>query len=365
MAQLAKQAEIMSNKYAVVCTNPPYMNKLEGQLKKFVVDNYKAYSGDLFSVFIYRNFDYCKVDGYSAFMTPFVWLFIKTYEALRTYIIDTKAITTLVQMEYSAFEEATVPICSFVLKNGKATEKALCFRLSDFKGGMEVQKQKVLEAIENKNCGYFYEAEQKDFRRIPGSPLAYWLSNNMYNVFFEGKLLNQIGKPEQGMATADNGRFVRKWYEVAINKTSLRKNAYSKWIPYNNGGGFRKWYGFNTDVVNWENNGLEIKSFPKAYVRNERDYFKSGITWNAITSSDVSVRFFGEGFIFSNAGMAIFTSEQYQKYLLAFINSCVSKSILSILSPTLNYNAGDMGNIPIIFSDAVNESGLCLSLIHI
>lgn len=365
MVQLAKQAKIMSNKYAVVCTNPPYMNKLEGHLKKFVVDNYKAYSGDLFSVFIYRNFDYCKVDGYSAFMTPFVWLFIKTYEALRTYIIDTKAITTLVQMEYSAFEEATVPICSFVLKNGKATEKALCFRLSDFKGGMEVQKQKVLEAIENKNCGYFYEAEQKDFRRIPGSPLAYWLSNNMYNVFFEGKLLNQIGKPEQGMATADNGRFVRKWYEVAINKTSLRKNAYSKWIPYNNGGGFRKWYGFNTDVVNWENNGLEIKSFPKAYVRNERDYFKSGITWNAITSSDVSVRFFGEGFIFSNAGMAIFTSEQYQKYLLAFINSCVSKSILSILSPTLNYNAGDMGNIPIIFSDAVNESGLCNKCIEI
>lgn len=168
----------MSKKYAVVCTNPPYMNKLEGQLKKFVVDNYKAYSGDLFSVFIYRNFDYCKIDGYSAFMTPFVWLFIKTYEALRKYIIDTKAITTLVQMEYSAFEEATVPICSFVLKNGKAIEKALCFRLSDFKGGMSIQKQKALEAIENKNCGYFYEAEQSDFSRIPGSPIAYWASKN-------------------------------------------------------------------------------------------------------------------------------------------------------------------------------------------
>lgn len=138
MLQLAKQAEIMSNKYAVVCTNPPYMNKLEGQLKKFVVDNYKAYCGDLFSVFIYRNFDYCKINGYSAFMTPFVWMFIKTYEALRKYIIDTKSITTLVQMEYSAFEEATVPICSFVLKNGKATGKSLCFRLSEFKGGMEV-----------------------------------------------------------------------------------------------------------------------------------------------------------------------------------------------------------------------------------
>ena len=158
MVQLAKQAEIMSNKYAVVCTNPPYMNKLEGQLKKFVVDNYKAYSGDLFSVFMYRNFAFCKSDGYSAFMTPFVWMFIKTYEKLREYIISCKTITSLIQMEYSAFEEATVPICSFILKNSKSNEKSLCFRLSDFKGGMEIQKRKVLEAIANKECGYFYEA---------------------------------------------------------------------------------------------------------------------------------------------------------------------------------------------------------------
>lgn len=222
MVQLAKQAEIMSNKYAVVCTNPPYMNKLEGQLKKFVVDNYKAYSGDLFSVFIYRNFDYCKIDGYSAFMTPFVWMFIKTYEALRKYIIDTKAITTLVQMEYSAFEEATVPICSFVLKNGRATEKALCFRLSDFKGGMEVQKQKVLEAIENKNCGYFYEAEQNDFRRIPGSPLAYWATEAITEVFQNSKLLTEIANPRQGLITGDVNRFVRKWYECSLQYLYLQ-----------------------------------------------------------------------------------------------------------------------------------------------
>ena len=116
MMCLTKQAYIMSQKYAVVCTNPPYMGKLEGQLKKFVADNYKPYSGDLFSVFMYRNFDYCIKDGYSAFMTPFVWMFIKTYEQLREYIINGKSITSLVQMEYSAFEEATVPICSFVLK---------------------------------------------------------------------------------------------------------------------------------------------------------------------------------------------------------------------------------------------------------
>ena len=148
MLQFAKQAEIMSNKYAVVCTNPPYMNKLEGQLKKFMVDNYKSYSGDLFSVFMYRNFDYCKSDGYSAFMTPNVWMFIKTYENLRNYIINQKTIISLIQMAKGAFfKEATVDISTFILKNCKSKESGLYIRLEKFKGDMEVQKQKVLEAI--------------------------------------------------------------------------------------------------------------------------------------------------------------------------------------------------------------------------
>ena len=221
MLQLAKQAEIMSNKYAVVCTNPPYMNKLEGQLKKFVVDNYKAYCGDLFSVFIYRNFDYCKINGYSAFMTPFVWMFIKTYEALRKYIIDTKSITTLVQMEYSAFEEATVPICSFVLKNGKATGKSLCFRLSEFKGGMEVQKQKVLEALARKNCGYFYESVQSNFSKIPGSPIAYWVSKGIMDSFVYGELLGNIAEIVTGMSTGDNNSYLRFWHEISEKNISI------------------------------------------------------------------------------------------------------------------------------------------------
>lgn len=199
MLQFTKQAQIMSKKYAVVCTNPPYMGKLEGKLKEFVIDNYKPYSGDLFSVFMYRNFGYCKADGYSAFMTPFVWMFIKTYEELRSYIIQNKSITTLVQMEYSAFEEATVPICSFVLRNEQTSEKALCFRLSDFKGGMEVQKKKVLEAINNKDCGFFYQADENNFSKIPGSPIAYWVSENMLKAYDLGKTLGKIAFPKTGM----------------------------------------------------------------------------------------------------------------------------------------------------------------------
>ena len=179
MRHLVQQAKIMSKKYTVVCTNPPYMNKLESHLKEFVTNEYKPYSGDLFSVFMYRNFGYCKPDGYSAFMTPFVWMFIKTYENLREFIINNKSITTLVQMEYSAFEEATVPICSFVLKNRNDMQNGYYFKLSDFKGGMEVQKQKVLEALVDKNCSYFYETTVEKFSKIPGMPIAYWVSPKM------------------------------------------------------------------------------------------------------------------------------------------------------------------------------------------
>lgn len=143
MEYLIKQAEIMCGKYAVVCTNPPYLNKIDKNLKEFVNANYKDYFGDLFSVFMYRNFEFCQNGGYYAFMTPFVWMFIKTYEKLREFIIRDKHIVSLIQMEYSAFEEATVPICTFVLQNGKSNAKSLCFRLSEFKGGMDVQRQKT------------------------------------------------------------------------------------------------------------------------------------------------------------------------------------------------------------------------------
>ena len=358
MVQLAKQAEIMSNKYAVVCTNPPYMNKLEGQLKKFVVDNYKAYSGDLFSVFIYRNFDYCKKDGYSAFMTPFVWLFIKTYEALRTYIINTKAITTLVQMEYSAFEEATVPICSFVLKNGKATENALCFRLSDFKGGMEVQKQKVLEAIGNKNCDYFFEAEQNNFLKIPGNPVAYWVGKQVLKAF-EGSLLSDYGYPKQGFATGDNNTFLRFWQEVDMTKIGfgmesreVANQSGKKWFPCNKGGSFRRWYGNNNYLANWQADGKEMTEFKGSVIRNPQYYFKQGITWSSLTSGKLSMRYSPKGFLFESKGSVCFMkNEDNLGYILGLMNTEIVSNMLSVLSPTLDYHEGPISRVPIIVSD--------------
>ena len=366
MVQLAKQAEIMSNKYAVVCTNPPYMNKLEGQLKKFVVDNYKVYSGDLFSVFIYRNFDYCKVDGYSAFMTPFVWLFIKTYEALRKYIIDIKAITTLVQMEYSAFEEATVPICSFVLKNGRATEKALCFRLSDFKGGMAVQKQKVLEAITDKDCGYFYEANIKEFNKIHNEPIAYFVSEIMFKIFEHSQSVATYGNTREGMATGSNDLFMRYWFEVEKNRMKTncktRDNAVQsscKWFPYNKGGDFRKWYGNDEYVVNWYNDGFEIMNFKDEKTGRIRshnynlDYiFRQGISWTALSSGNFGCRFSSQGKLADSKGSMLYLkNDDLLMYFLGLLNSCVSKYVLGVTSQTLDFKPGRIAELPVVVAE--------------
>ncbi len=358
-----EQAKILSGKYAVVCTNPPYMNKLEGKLKEFVVNKYKDYSGDLFSVFMYRNFGFCKADGYSAFMTPFVWMFIKTYENLRTYIISSKAITTLCQMEYSAFEEATVPICSFVLQNCKSSNKALCFRLSDFKGGMDVQKQKVLKAISDPDCGYFYEADQSNFSKIPGSPVAYWVSEKFMLMFEKGVLLGKVADSKQGLATADNNRFLREWYEVENSRIKYDAHSCSeaedsgkKWFPYNKGGEFRKWYGNNDYVVNWEMNGFEIRNFydEKGKLRsrpqNTDFYFRKSGSWSLISSSVAAFRYKPYGHIFDVAGMSFFSKDRL-KYLLALCNTNIVMEVLAIIAPTINYQCGDIANIPVIFEE--------------
>ena len=356
---LLEIAETMTRKYQVVATNPPYMNKFDVKLKEFVKKNYKDYSGDLFSVFMYRNFAFCTENGYSAFMTPFVWMFIKTYEELRSFIIQNKSIITLVQMEYSAFEEATVPICSFVLKNSKTEENGLYFKLSDFKGGMEVQKQKVLEAIADKNCRYFFEANSTNFDKIPGSPVAYWVSEGLLSAFATGKSLGDIALARNGMKTGENGRFVRLWWEVILqgfNSTSCdwkeASSSRAKWFPYNKGGEFRKWYGNNDCIVNWQNEGDEIFNHAKADKRNVQDYplelkFKPSASWSLVTSGQPAFRY-KENNLSDIAGMSFFTEKEELLILLGFCNSKIVLEILKIIAPTINFQAGDIGRLPIV-----------------
>ena len=364
MIQLAKQAEIMSNKYAVVCTNPPYMNKLEGQLKKFVVDNYKAYSGDLFSVFIYRNFDYCKVDGYSAFMTPFVWLYIKTYEKLRKYIIENKSILTLIQIEYSAFEEATVPICTFVLTNNKNQKIGQYFDLSKFVGGMNIQKEKVLYAIHHPECTYFHDVNQNNYKRIDGNPIAFMASEKLLKIFETAKPLKEIAEPKVGLQTGNNDEFLRLWYEVNEEKIGFgiktlddAQKCGKKWFPYNKGGDFKRWYGNRNYVVNWENDGYAIKHcfYSEGKLRsrpqNKTYYLKPCITWSDITSAQFSGRYCEGGFLFDVKGSSGFPKNNELLYVLGFLNSKISQKCIKILNPTITTQVGDMARIPVYFDE--------------
>lgn len=363
---LIRPAEILAGNYAVVATNPPYLNKYDPELKEFINSNYRDYSGDLFSIFIYKNFQNSVKGGYSCFMSPFLWMFIKTYEKLRDYIIDNKDICTFVQMEYSAYEEATVPICCYVLENGKSDSMGAYFKLSAFTGGMEVQKKKLLEAIANRDCGYYYERSIEMFNSIPGHPFSFWGTPNEIAVFSKCKLLSDIANPRQGLITGNVNLFVRKWHECSavnlnLSATPNDDKREGKWFPYCNGGAYRKWYGNNDDVVNWYRDGFDVKNFvddkgkQRSRPQNQQYYYHEGGTWSAISSSLFSIRYFPEGFLFSNAGMAIYASHSKLLYLIGFLNSKLCQTYLGLFNEGLNYNQGDIAKLPILESSHENE----------
>ncbi len=361
----------LAQKYDVVVTNPPYMgtSNMNLALTTFIKEHYTDYKSDFFSAFMVRCSEMTKREGYCGFFTPYVWMFIQSYEKLRKYLYKNCTIETLIQFEYSAFEEATVPVCTLAFKNNHTHGKKGCyFRLTDFRGGMEVQRLKTLEAISNHDCGYYYEQNSDNFTKIPGAPVAYWLSLNLFDVFGNEPPLASISKPKTGMRTGDNERFLRIWYEVQWSKLAfgcLNKDealrTHAKWFPYNKGGDFRVWYGNNSLVVNWENDGNEIKEntrrvYPQLgdnlgwKITNEQDYFRKGITWTALTSSSNSFRYSPSGFIFdSNKGPMLFAEGDYLLLLLGLLTSAVSKYILAILNPTLSLQNGDLEKLPVLF----------------
>ena len=358
---LVREAKILSDKYAVVATNPPYLNKFDAKLKKYIVDNYADYKGDLFSVFVYRNFGFCEENGYSGFMTPMVWMFIKTYEPLRNYVLKNKTITTLIQFEYSAFEEATVPICSFVIKNRRAenNESGEYFRLSDFTGGMEVQRKKTIEALANRNCGYYYEISQNSFEVIPGIPIDYWISPGFLKMF-DLKRLNDFANARIGLVPGNNDHYLRLWHEVDFGKIGFlmtREDAIDsgkKWFPYNKAGNYRRWYGNLEYVVDWQNDGYEMqhKLSPdgkRIWAHNfNLDYiFCEHIGWNDITSSVISFRLYQQGFLFDSSSNAAFVYNDNEMVpILGYLNSAVVRNLTPLINPTIHFKPGDFYSIP-------------------
>ena len=359
---LVEVAQTLSTQYTVVATNPPYLNKYNSKLKDYLTDNYRDYSGDLFSVFMFKNFGFCKESGYSGFMTPFVWMYIKTYEKLRKHIIENKGISTLIQMEYSAFKEATVPICAFVLNNDRSKKVGQYFDLSEFVGGMNVQKEKVLDAIHHPECTYFYDFDQDNYKRIDGSPIAFMASERLLQIFESAEPLKKIAEPKVGLQTAKNDIFLRLWHECDFTKIGLgyttlesTETGTHKWFPYNKGGAFRRWYGNRYYVINWEFNGSKVRQYPGAVIRNPQYYLKPCITWSDITSASFSGRYCEGGFLFDVKGSSGFPKIDELLYVLGFLNSKISQKCIKILNPTITTQVGDMARIPVYFEKEKKE----------
>lgn len=363
LESVAVICEKLSRRFTCVVANPPYMgsSSFNPFMSKWVKKNYPDVKSDLFSSFIVRIMDFAGEHGEIGMMTPFVWMFIGSYEKLRNRLIDDKTLTTLIQLEYSGFAGATVPVCTFTYHNSHIDGyKGGYVRLADFTGPA-VQAPNALEAIQNPDCGWFYRRDADTFKQIPGTPIAYWASDALLDAFGNAKQLSEYGKPRQGLATGENARFVREWWEVDDCKSvyscgSIQESIESayKWFPYNKGGDFRKWYGNNSSVVNWENDGQEIRNYKDQNGRllsrpqNTNCFFSPSITWSKISSGSIAFRFKPAGHIFDVAGTSVFSDEESLKYLQGACNSSVIMRVASMLSPTLNFEVGQIATYPII-----------------
>jgi hypothetical protein len=353
--QLKKQASYLANKYDILVTNPPYLNSsyMEGELKRFIEGQYNSTKSDLFACFLMQAIYLTKAEGLIGYISPFVWMFISSYEKLRDFVIENTTISSLIQLEYNAFEPACVPISTCVLRNKNILEyRGSYIKLSEFKGHLN-QAPKTLEAIRNHNCGWFFTSDQKSFKEIPSYPIGYWISDKFRAIFLRNKVLKDFSDVRVGMSTASNLRFIRIWHEVNLVEFSLKDGA--KWYPLNNGGSFRKWYGNREDIVLWENNGSAIKNTGAATIRNSSYYFKKGLSWTSITSKSFNVRFFEEGFLFTTAGFCAFPDDKSILSIAGVLNSKISSKVLELLSPTMNFNVGDICNVPIIQDVTSNE----------
>jgi type II restriction/modification system DNA methylase subunit YeeA len=352
---LITQANLLAKQYDAVIANPPYMGGkyLNQLLKEYLKNQYIGFEKDLFSAFVIRCSEFGLKLGQIGVMSPNVWMYISSHETLRNNLLKIKTLTNLVELPLSGFKGATVQICAYNFINLHLNNFIGGYvRLVEFKGGDNEMATQTLEAIQNPKCGWFYSAKPDDFKKIPGSPIAYWVGKKIHDTFSKGEFIQSYAVPRQGFATGDNDRFLRFWHEVDLRKTSITtytKNELLKWYPCNKGGAFRKWYGNNYYLVNWENDGQEMRDFEGSVIRNPSYYFKSGATWSTISSSSLSMRYSPEGFLFETKGSVCFPKSKYGLNLvLGLMNSAVVRELLLALSPTLDFHEGPIGKVPVL-----------------
>jgi hypothetical protein len=359
MRTLLEIAVIMHRKYHVVATNPPYMgsNGMNDKLSNFVKREYPDTKSDLSTVFMENTIDLCNSDGYMSMINIPVWMFLSGFENIRNKILFNNTIINLLHFGRGIFG-ADFGSTSFVIKAKFINDYTGLYRKLYTKQGSVDSFERKLKLFYSE-YGKYYICQDK-FLSIPGLVIAYNASKYLLDAFKNGTRIDYIGDPKQGLATADNNRFLRFWFEIAITKTGFSMDRESaiktdkKWVPYNKGGGYRKWYGNNEYIINWEKDGHELKKFKGSVIRNPQYYFKPCLTWCKVTISGFSMRFVPKGFIFDVAGCSLFVPDDKMDYIHGFANSKVNALILSIISPTVNYEVGHIASLPIIENNELN-----------
>lgn len=353
LQELVAVGEVLAQKYEVVVTNPPYRGvaDVDVKLADYIKTNYPDSKNDLFAVFMEVCHKMNVKNGYQAMITQHAWMFLSSFEKLRAKI-QKLDIVDMAHLGARAFEEIAgevVQTTSFILANKHVDGyKGTYCRLVE--PTTQQGKEEMFLSQENR-----YIACSDNFAKIPGAPVAYWVSENM-NKAFENTLLADHAIPKQGVATADNNRYLRLWYECQYNNIFFNCHSHEesiesicKWYPYNKGGDFRKWYGNNDFVVNWHADGFELRNDKKAVLRNPNFYFKECASWSLISSSATAFRYKQSGFIFDVAGMSFFSDKLF--YLMGFCNTIVAYEMLKIIAPTINFQVGDIAKLPIIYEE--------------
>lgn len=355
-----QQAWILAQQYDAVVANPPYMGGkgMNSELKEFAKNNFPDSKADLFAMFMQNAFSLLKENGFNAQVNMQSWMFLSSYEALRNWLLDNKTFITMAHLGARAFGQISgevVQTTAWVIKNQHSERyQPVFFRLID--GREEVKKSDLLL---RKNI--FDKFTQHDFKNIPGMPIAYWIDLPSLLSFRHHKKLGEKIALKAGMSTGDNIKFQRYWYEVSIKKTLITNKESNtkidihniKWFPCSSGGEYRKWYGNNEIVVNWENNGYEIRNFKfengktRSAVRNDEYYFREGITWSKISQDNFCVRYRPKGFVFDDTGRCGFSNNKNELlYAAGLMCTPVVNHYLSILAPTLSFTSGELASVP-------------------
>ncbi|EHZ6523739.1 BREX-1 system adenine-specific DNA-methyltransferase PglX [Escherichia coli] len=355
-----QQAWILAQRYDAVVANPPYMGGkgMNGELKEFAKNNFPDSKTDLFAMFMQHAFSLLKENGFNAQVNMQSWMFLSSYEALRGWLLNNKTFITMAHLGARAFGQISGEVVQTTVwvVNNNHTEfyRPVFFRLIN---GSEEEKKSAL--ISRKNM--FNHTLQNDFKKIPGEPIAYWVSDIYRDIFTQSPALSSIAKPRQGLATSDNNRFLKLWYEPSLRKINFSAkdradalNSQAKWFPCQKGGSYRKWFGNHEYLVNWENDGRELLDFaaslygsPTRTIKNIPFYFREGATWSTISSSDFSIRYSPTGFISETKGAVCFADDKdILLSILGFGNSKLVNYFLKSLSPTLDYHEGPIGKLP-------------------